>query len=100
MSQTHNITSAAREDKDDIIHADVPAIGHELTDEKPIAETQRKSTFDTLTTRSTISIFRKTVFICLLAGFCAATDGGSLIFDFPSCFLSRSTLTMQVISIS
>jgi hypothetical protein len=36
---------------------------------------QMKSQFDRLSILEAISTFRKTALICLVAGFCASTDG-------------------------
>jgi hypothetical protein len=38
-------------------------------------DVQLKSEFDTLGTMRAISVFRKTAFICAIAGFAASTDG-------------------------
>jgi hypothetical protein len=81
------------------------AISHVLVEEKPVISTveevqhvapteavvrkqidelnaghsvQMKSQFDRLSMFKAISTFRKTALICLVAGFCASTDGGSL----------------------
>lgn len=69
---------AALDNKEDIIHAEGAQALPVLNDEgllKAPEEAQMKSGFDSLSTRQAISVFRKTVFICTVAGFCAATDG-------------------------
>lgn len=72
------------DNKEDIIHAEGIQPLPILNDEgllKASVEAQMKSTFDSLSTKQAISVFRKTVLICTVAGFCAATDGESpLIF--------------------
>lgn len=51
---------------------DILAI-EDVADENP--QTQLKSELDALPIFKSAWVFRKTVFICAIAGFCAATDG-------------------------
>lgn len=89
---------------DRVPHVMSQAISHVLVEEKPVISTvedlqhvapteavvrkqidelnaghsvQMKSQFDRLSMFKAISTFRKTALICLVAGFCASTDGGS-----------------------
>lgn len=64
----HNSTAAAGTDEDDIIAQKRKAV-------EEGQNVQLKSQFDTLTTLKALSVFRKTAFICAIAGFAAATDG-------------------------
>lgn len=66
-----DITKADDEHDDD----DIMAQKRKALDEgQPV---QLKSEFDTLGTLKAISVFRKTAFICAIAGFAASTDGQS-----------------------
>lgn len=60
--------SAAVEKKEEIAHDDYPEKGGE-------GEVQLKSTLDRLSFWQAVSVYRKTVGICFIAAFCAATDG-------------------------
>jgi hypothetical protein len=63
-----DITKAIDEHDDDIMAQKRKA----LDEGQPV---QLKSEFDTLGTLKAISVFRKTAFICAIAGFAASTDG-------------------------
>jgi hypothetical protein len=71
-------TSLETDDKHDILHTEgaqpLPILNDEGLLKGPV-EAQMKSTFDSLSTKQALSVFRKTVLICTVAGFCAATDG-------------------------
>jgi hypothetical protein len=71
-------SSLETDNKEDIVHAEgiqpLPILNDEGLLKTPV-EAQMKSTFDSLSTKQAISVFRKTVLICTVAGFCAATDG-------------------------
>lgn len=74
-------SSLETDNKEDILHAEgiqpLPILNDEGLLKAPLGEAQMKSTFDSLSTKQAISVFRKTVLICTVAGFCAATDGKS-----------------------
>jgi hypothetical protein len=63
-----DINKANDEQDDDIMAQKRKA----LDEGQPV---QLKSEFDTLGTLKAISVFRKTAFICAIAGFAASTDG-------------------------
>lgn len=71
-------TALEIDNKEDILHTEggqpLPILNDEGLLKGPV-EAQMKSTFDSLTTKQALSVFRKTVLICTVAGFCAATDG-------------------------
>lgn len=63
--------------KADVIHAEgnpIPVLNDDGL-VKGVPEAQMKSAYDSLSTRQAVSLFAKTVSICTVAGFCAATDG-------------------------
>jgi hypothetical protein len=74
MSQPQHIIEAKPEDIHAEQHMDEK---HDEDKHEPIAEVQLKSTFDSLTAYQAITTFKRSVWICVLAGFCAATDGES-----------------------
>lgn len=68
------------DNKADILHAEIepiPVLNDEGALKGEVIDAQMKSEYDSLSTRQAISIFKKTVLICTVAGFCAATDGKS-----------------------
>jgi len=71
-------TSLESDDKELIIHSESTQPLAILNDDgllKAPIEAQMKSSFDSLSTKQALSVFRKTILICTVAGFCAATDG-------------------------
>jgi hypothetical protein len=79
-------TSGTQDNKGEIfVLEDINKAGDEDHDTDIIAQkrkaledgedVQLKSEFDTLGTMRAISVFRKTAFICAIAGFAASTDG-------------------------
>ena len=57
-----------------------------------------KSGFDDLSTGQAISVFRKAVFICTIAGFAAATDGESCIWKLRLTSGYQHQLTASIIA--
>ncbi len=58
------------------------------------SDTQLKSNFDQLPILKAISTFKKTTFICFIAGFTAATDG--MFHHFSLSFLNSPRLTWEL----